>query len=479
MRPSPTSHGQAFANWVVLGARQLVMTALTAAGFVALSHILAPSEFRVYGYATIAFVLAATVGDLGLGAALVRRGAGEERLGASLGLLLAFWLPMCVAIAGVGSVVTAYGFSPAVTVTLAGALFLAALQTLPTALLEYRGRFATLARLETLQRAAFVGVALALALVAPSAWAIAAAALASAAAGCLAAYLVARWRWRPTIRSARRTFEGFASQWWQSRLAGALSYAVYPLLGGLLFTGAEVGLMIWALTIAAFPALLVPAASRAVLPSIADGQSPERIRVHYTVHGALLLVALPLVAVLFVCAEPLTIQLFGDRWRDAIPLIRIETLVTLIGLVVTPSLPFLFVTLEPRFVKRVVVAWAASVWVLTPLLAVWLGYLAASAAQLVTGAAALLIFERTVRSRHHYGLLRPSYPGIAALVPACTIGYLAIGSATDLPRTMVVALLVAAIQVGVTLMVWRLRSDGRTTFAPRLAQLRLRAERGR
>ena len=112
MRPSPTSHGQAFANWVVLGARQLVMTALTAAGFVALSHILAPSEFRVYGYATIAFVVAATVGDLGLGAALIRRGAGEGRLGASLGLQLAFWFPMCVAIAGVGSVVTAYGFSP-------------------------------------------------------------------------------------------------------------------------------------------------------------------------------------------------------------------------------------------------------------------------------------------------------------------------------------------------------------------------------
>ena len=274
-------------------------------------------------------------------------------------------------------------------------------------------------------------------------------------------------------------FEGFASQWWQTRLAGVLSYAVYPLLGGLLFTGAEVGLMIWALTIAAFPALLVPAASRAVLPSLADAQPPERIRVQHTVHGALLLVALPLVAVLFVCAEPLTIQLFGDRWRDAIPLLRIETLVTLVGLAVTPSLPFLFVTLEPRFVKRAVVGWAAAVWGLTPLLAVWLGYLAASVAQLVTGAAALLIFERTLRTRHHSSLVRPSYPGIAALIPACTIGFLAIGSATDLPRTMVVALLVAAIQVGATLMARRLRLGGRAILVPRLAQLRVRAERGR
>ena len=119
-----------------------------------------------------------------------------------------------------------------------------------------------------MQRIIFVAAAVVFALIA---WDEIAVALAGALAGIVGysvALLATRWRWRPRLRGSREMFGGFSSNWWQGRLATQLNYAVYPLLGGLLFTRQEVGWLIWALAVTSIPAMLAPLSARVLLPNL-------------------------------------------------------------------------------------------------------------------------------------------------------------------------------------------------------------------
>src|SRR6185295_19411891 len=111
----------------------------------------------LYGYAATVALLAPAVGDLGLGAGLIRNESlGDRRIEGSFGLVFAFWLPLCVAGAVAGSLLGFYGFSTATVVALWAALLLLSLQTLPTALLERSMRFGGIAFVEVLQRLVFM-----------------------------------------------------------------------------------------------------------------------------------------------------------------------------------------------------------------------------------------------------------------------------------------------------------------------------------
>ena len=50
---------------------------------------------------------------------------------------------------------------------------------------------------------------------------------------------------------------------------------------------------------------------------------------------------LPLVAALFTTPS-LGASVFGEKWEEAIPLLRLESITTLIGLALTPSYRFCF-----------------------------------------------------------------------------------------------------------------------------------------
>src|SRR5262249_19516313 len=154
-----------------------------------------------------------------------------------------------------------------------------------------------------------------------------------------------------------------SSHWWQSRIANQLSYAAYPLLGGIIFTSREVGLMVWALAFSSVPALLAPMVARAVFPALARTRAPAQVDVYRPLFRALLMIGLPLVAALLACAEPLTVYVFGgEKWTDGIPLLRLESITTLIGLILSPLVPLLFLSLSPRLVKWLMVGSAIALW---------------------------------------------------------------------------------------------------------------------
>ena len=192
----------------------------------------------------------------------------------------------------------------------------------------------------------------------------------SALVGVVATMWAARWTWWPRLSGSRAALRGFASAWWWGRLASQANYASYIVLGTLLFTDREVGLIVWALAVTSVPTILAPLASRVLFPNMIRAETALRTESFGRMLTLLTLVSLPLVAVLFVLADRLP-----SRRRpvsDATVLVRLECVTTVLGVVITPSArPF---TLDPRRVARLMVLWALGSYLPAVILATWLGY---------------------------------------------------------------------------------------------------------
>jgi len=434
----------------LLALRQGLVSVVTLAGVLALSVLLSPSDFALYGYVTTVILVAAAVGDLGLGAAMIKGEPSEKHLRGSLALQLVFWIPACVFGAAVVTAIGAYGFSAATTVLLFTALLLLCLQTLPTALLERRMAFGSIAIVETAQRVVFVAAAAALAATAPRQWSIPLAVALAAVVSLPATLVLSHWRWGPRFVRGEPLFRGFSSDWWQSRIANQLTYAAYPLLGGILFTAHQVGLMVWALAVTSVPALLAPMIARAVFPAIARVEGAEQVAVYRKLFRGLLLLALPFVAALFVCAEPLTSFFFGDKWLQAVPLLRLESVTTLLGLALTPIVPLLFLALDSRRVKWMMVASTAAIWGLALLIASVASFKAISIAQIAVAATLLLLIDVMLRRRRSYSPIADMLPGLAGLGAALAVGIPLATTVGNAAGTVALGAAVAAIQLGVT-----------------------------
>jgi O-antigen/teichoic acid export membrane protein len=436
----------------LLTLRQGLVSTVTLAGVLALSVLLSPSNFALYGYVTTVMLLAAAVGDLGLGANLIRGKPTARHLSGSLALQLIFWIPLCLVGGAAGGAIGAYGFSPTTVALLFTALFLLCMQTIPTALLERRMAFGTVTMIETGQRVIFVGVSVTLAATAPTQWSIPLAAVAAALASLPLNFFFSRWRWPPRFAAGEPLFRGFSSHWWQSRIANQLTYAAYPLLGGVLFTAHQVGLMVWALAVTSVPALLAPMVARAIFPAIARTKGAAQVAVYRDLFRGLLLLGLPLVAALFVCADPLTRYFFGDKWLEAIPLVRLESVTTLFGLALTPIVPLLFLSLSARRVKWMMVATAAAVWGLTPLVATVASFKAVSISQIAVVAVLLVVIDLMLRRERSYSPLADMLPGLAGVAVGVAVGIPLAAMVGGAAATVAVGALVATLQLGVNLL---------------------------
>jgi O-antigen/teichoic acid export membrane protein len=435
-----------------LAIRQGLVSVITLIGVLALSVLLDPSDFALYGYVTTVILIAAAVGDLGLGASLIKGEPSDRHLSGSLALQLAFWLPACILGAAAGAALGAYGFSAETTALLFASLFLLSLQTLPTALLERRMAFGAIATVETAQRVVFVAGAVALAAALPRQWSIPLAVTIAALVSMPVTLVLSRWHWAPRFARGEPLFRGFSSHWWQSRIANQLAYAAYPLLGGILFTAHQVGLMVWALAVTSVPALLAPMIARAVFPAIARTDGKEQIAVYRGLFRGLLLLALPAVAAILTCAEPLTRYFFGEKWLEAVPLLRLESVTTLLGLALTPIVPLLFLTLEPKRVKWLMVAGTAALWALAPLVARVASFKAVSICQIAIAAVLLAAIDLMLRRRRGYSPVADMLPGLGGLLAAVAVGVPLALQAGDALATVAIAAAVATVQLGVTVL---------------------------
>ena len=342
----------------------------------ALSHLLAPSQFVYYGW-TMAIVTAVmAVGDLGYGGALIRSGRAGELLGEAIarhrrrivpGVLVAM---LVIALVPIQARVRVPALLLALTT-----LFLAQ-QMVPTAVFEADGRFAAIGAIEVVQRLVLIGGAVLLAAVFDAGWVTPAAA---ACSGLLGAVLALRLARSSTKRSepprAERTSSAeagldlaFSRSWLIGRIASQANYGVYPVVGTLLLSTRHLGLVLWALSVSALPALGSQLTARILFPALVS-RAREAPTLHVKVLIGLLIVGGPLVGAMIIYAAPLTQYVFGVKWLPAVTALRIECVNTLLGLVLTPIVPVLYVVATPKHAGRLLVAYASSTWLLALLLA--------------------------------------------------------------------------------------------------------------
>lgn len=447
------THGQrALGGWLVLVLRQAAITLITFGGIVTLGRLLGPADFALYGYTTIGVTVALAVGDLGLAARIIREGPEQELLRRAFGAQLIAAAAIAVLGAAIIALAPWSGGQRLAAALLLVAILLAALQTLPTAVLEARLAFRTVSLVEVAQRALFTVAAVALAVAGAELEAVPAAA---ALAGVLAyAGIVrgARWSLRPRFGRQRGLLRGFASDWWQGRLATQLAYAAYPVLGGLLFSGREAGYIVLGLTITSFSVLLAPLVARSTFPAMSGAGAGERWEVFREVFGAFVVLSLPLLAVTAVSTDALVRLLFGDAWQGAVGIVRLTCVATLFGIALTPSLPLLYMLLDSGFVRRVLVGWAVAQWLLTPVAALALGPLAPAAVGAAAGAVALFLLDRRLRREAGLSvsaeLARPLAVTAAAMAAGAGVLLAVGGTAGGLAGAGVLLAVYAALAVG-------------------------------
>lgn len=435
----------------LLSVRQLLVGLVTVGGIVGLPLLLTPAEFSLYGYVNTVVLVGAAVGDLGLGAYIISNAIRDRDLERSFALQLTFWIFASALLIGTSLIGDPFGFSPVTTGLLVFCLLLFSLQALPTALLEKRMRFARISAIEIVQRVILVGIALVLAAFHPTEWSIPLAAAIAAVVGYPAFLFATRWRWRPRWGGGEPVFRGFASHWWQVRIATQSAYAAYPLLGGLLFSATEVGLIVWALAVTSVPAYFAPMVARATFPALARAEPLDRGHIFSPLLRGLLVIGMPLIAALLVAAEPLTEGIFGAQWTDAVPLLRLESITTMLGIATSSALPFAFLTASPRTVKWISVGNTLAIVVLGVALAPAFGYLSISIATIVSTSVELILFDRLLRRRVGYGLIGDMGPAVAGLALAVIPGAALLSlTGSTLPGGILAGAVVAAVQVAVT-----------------------------
>ena len=450
--PPSDMKSQAFRGAALLSFRQVLVGVVTVVGIVALPLLLGPAEFAMYGYVNTAMLVGAALGDLGLGAYIIKNRVSDRDLSGSLALQLAFWLPISILLLLLATTVNPFGFSMLSASLLVLCVMLFSLQALPTALLEKNLRFRTISVIEVTQRVILVTGAVLLAVFQPAQWTIPLAAAAAALVGYPLILRATRWRWRPKFAKGEPLFRGFSSEWWQVRIANQAAYAAYPLLGGLLFSAHDVGLIIWDLAITSIPAYLAPMVSRAIFPTLSKATPEDRITIYSNLFRGLLLLGVPMVAALFVAADPFTEYIFGSEWTDGIPLLRLESLTTVIGIASMSLVPLLFISCRPAFIKWTCVGMAVSVVVLSLALSPLLSFLSISVATLISSSVLLVIFDRGLRREISYSPLKDMLPALTGLAAGIACGLPVVMALDSVAGALLGAAVAAGVQLGVTIL---------------------------
>lgn len=333
MAPPPSSAhsvtGKAVKGALVLGIRQVTVQLIGAIGGILLARLLTPAEFGVYAVFTFLFTLLTAVGDLGLGASLIRQ--VEEPISGDLqrvfairqGLALTSFALVWFAAPFLSQ---AYLSSEAAVWPLrlvAFAALLTSFQLVPTVILDRRLSFHRLAIVDIAQVLVYTCTAVGLVWQGAGVWSFGLAWLGYGLTGAGLASLACPWQigWR------------FSWSWTQTRLGFSLPFqgislinlgrdSINPILVGLLLGTAQVGYVNWALMVSTVTILALFVLQRVYMPALAQVQDQtEELQVLFKhLLFATHAVAAPAAMVLLVFINPITHIVFGEKWLAALPL---------------------------------------------------------------------------------------------------------------------------------------------------------------
>lgn len=315
-------------NIVALGSRQAWVQGLGIVNGIVLARLISPAEFGIYALLTFQFFLQLGIGDLGLGASVIRQ--KEEPTKKTLSCIFTLRqildLTQLILIWTLAPRIAAlYDFSQAAAAfnLVAVAVFLQSFQVVPTVLLDRNLKFSKVAVIETTQALTFSLVCISSAALGYGVIGIGAAWISFAVVGgVLASYLSPwkiAWSFSFTEISARLRY---SLSFQAANLITILKDGVTPVGLGIFLGATTLGYFNWAQMFALSFATGALILQRYFIPVMAKVQDqPEELNLVY--QRAITLshsIIAPLALTLLALAKPITLWIFGEKWLSALPL---------------------------------------------------------------------------------------------------------------------------------------------------------------
>lgn len=348
------------------GAGKLVTMAST----VFLSRLLLPADFGAFAILQLPLGWLNLVADAGISAAMIQAKEltpADERTGFTLRLLGVVVLGVLLVL-GAGLVGKIYDLTADAVQALrilAVGPFLSALGTVPSVRLTRALRFDRLALAEMGSLLAGQGMAVGLAWAGAGLWSLVAGSLVTIATGSLLVNLFAPWSIGVGVQPDRiRALYRFGLPYQGQGVVHLAKDQVIPVLGGLAFSGTQVGYLIWAQDIARWPRLPADYVIRVAFPAFSRLQHDPAglgrlLREALTVVCALSFTA---VAVGIVLGPTLVPLIFGPTWVPAVPVLLIFLAQTPLDALAAVLLPLIYASGQVRQGLRLSAVWATLTW---------------------------------------------------------------------------------------------------------------------
>lgn len=315
-------------SWTAAG--QVATTAINFGVSVALARLLAPHDFGVVALAVGLQIVLGALTDFGLAALVIRADLPPAQLNGLFRLRLAVGALQALALWLAAPALASALNEPQVAPVLRGlcaVVLIASVGALPEALLRKALRFRALVAV-TVAMAVLSGVTgIGMAWAGFGVWSL----VGQSLVGAVAATLLHGWlaRWSPTgdaSYAALRTHRSYVAHTYGLNVVGALVWQADRLILGRLLGAAALGLYMRGLGLAQqLQSLVASAAEQVGFPTLAAMQQhAAQTRAAFLQMVSLLATVLaPCMLVLAALSEPLVLFLFGERWHEAHPILRL------------------------------------------------------------------------------------------------------------------------------------------------------------
>ena len=298
---------------------------------VILARLLSPQEFGLIGMIIVFTIFANLFSDLGMGAALIQKIDIEQRHLSSV-----FWVNIAAGIILTGIVVAAapliatFYNEPALrvlTVVIALNFSIGSLNVVQNALLRKNMDFQRLARIEIAASFLAGGLAVSMALLGLGAWSLVAQSLMFTAVSVLMMWQMSAWR--PTLSldiKAIKELLGFSSNLLGFNLFNYWVRNFDNILIGKFIGSSALGIYARAYSLMLLPVSQISGVvSRVMFPALSTIQDDtERVKqIYLRSTRTIALVTFPMMIGLLVVAKPFILSVYGDKWREVIPILQI------------------------------------------------------------------------------------------------------------------------------------------------------------
>lgn len=308
--------------------RQIVIKSAFLIGNVLLARILTPEVFGIYGIVTFVTQFFSLFGDIGLGAAFVRKTGylSEDELATT------FWMQQAMVWFVVGLVILlaplaliVYPSLPPSSVWLIRAmaisLILMSLKTVPAILLERTLAFDRIARVDITEHVSYQVVAVMLALLGFGVWSFVLAALIRGSIGIIMIYSLSPWR--PSFKYRFDAIRGaikFGIPYQANNVVNFLKEAIAPLFVGAYAGAAAVGYLSWAKTLAFAPLIISASFERVAFPTFSKIQHDRQLLTRSIERSmrSMTLLLFPVTAFLIALGPDIIRIVFTEKWMPGL-----------------------------------------------------------------------------------------------------------------------------------------------------------------